>query len=159
MNLQDLGNLSQFIGGIAIVISLIYLARQVRQNTRVHGGAAYQQAAAPVLAAEAAILQNADLAGIMVAGMRGDTLPAEEQLRFEFGCTMMFYSFEHLFRQYERQVVDPDAWNNAVVNFIAWLCTPPVVALWRRRTGPLSRRLLSHLESRQVVPAMPDATA
>ena len=35
MTLQDLGNVSQFIGGIAIVISLIYLAIQVRQNTRV----------------------------------------------------------------------------------------------------------------------------
>ena len=45
MTLQDLGNMSQFIGGIAIVISLVYLAIQVRQNTRVHSSAAYHQAA------------------------------------------------------------------------------------------------------------------
>ena len=33
MTLEDLGNLSEFIGAIAVVISLIYLAIQIRQNT------------------------------------------------------------------------------------------------------------------------------
>jgi len=33
MTLDDLGNLSEFIGAIAVVISLIYLAIQIRQNT------------------------------------------------------------------------------------------------------------------------------
>ncbi len=33
MTLQDLGGLGDFIGAVAIVISLIYLAVPVRQNT------------------------------------------------------------------------------------------------------------------------------
>jgi hypothetical protein len=33
MTLEDLGNLSEVIGAIAVVISLVYLAVQIRQNT------------------------------------------------------------------------------------------------------------------------------
>ncbi len=32
MTLQDLGNLGEFIGAIAVVISLVYLAAQIRQT-------------------------------------------------------------------------------------------------------------------------------
>ena len=33
MSLEDLGNLGEFIGAFAVVISLVYLAIQIRQNT------------------------------------------------------------------------------------------------------------------------------
>ena len=150
MSLQDLGNLSQFIGGVAIVISLVYLAIQVRQNTRVQSSADYHQAAERICVVDSAAMQSADMAHCMVAGMRGDTLPAEEQFRFEMGCRMMFFAFEHLFRQHERGGLDPDTWNNALTNSRS-LFTPTVVALWRTREGPLSRRCLAHLESRQLL--------
>ena len=58
MTLQDLGNMSQFIGGIAIVISLVYLAIQMRQNTRVHSSAAYHQAAEQIWIAASAVMQS-----------------------------------------------------------------------------------------------------
>ena len=34
MTLQDLGNLGEFIGSFAVVITLVYLAIQIRHNTR-----------------------------------------------------------------------------------------------------------------------------
>jgi hypothetical protein len=34
MTLEDLGNLGDFIGGIAVVVTLVYLALQVTQNNR-----------------------------------------------------------------------------------------------------------------------------
>lgn len=34
MTLQDLRGLGEFIGAVAVVLSLIYLAVQVRQNSR-----------------------------------------------------------------------------------------------------------------------------
>ncbi len=34
MNLENLANLGEFIGGIAVIASLIYLAIQIRQNTQ-----------------------------------------------------------------------------------------------------------------------------
>ena len=34
MTLEDLGNLGEFVGAIGVVVSLVYLALQIRQNTR-----------------------------------------------------------------------------------------------------------------------------
>ncbi len=34
MTLQDLGNIGEFVGALGVVASLIYLALQIRQNTR-----------------------------------------------------------------------------------------------------------------------------
>ncbi len=33
MTLQDLGNIGEFVAAIGVIISLVYLARQIRQNT------------------------------------------------------------------------------------------------------------------------------
>jgi hypothetical protein len=42
MNLNDLANLGQIIGAIAVVVSLIYVALQIRQNTNAIRSAAAQ---------------------------------------------------------------------------------------------------------------------
>ncbi len=36
MTIQDLGAVGDFIGGVAVVITLIYLALQIKQNTNVN---------------------------------------------------------------------------------------------------------------------------
>jgi hypothetical protein len=43
MTLQDLGDLGDFVGGMLLVVSLLYLAFQVRQNTVAQRVAAVQQ--------------------------------------------------------------------------------------------------------------------
>ncbi len=45
MTIQDLANLGETIGGFGVVISLLYLAVQIRQNTRAVRSSSYHQAA------------------------------------------------------------------------------------------------------------------
>jgi hypothetical protein len=33
VNLHDLGNVGEFVGGVGFVVSIVYLALQIRQNT------------------------------------------------------------------------------------------------------------------------------
>ncbi len=33
MSLDDLGNLGDFLGGLAVIVSFVYLGLQIRQNT------------------------------------------------------------------------------------------------------------------------------
>jgi len=42
LTLQDLGNLGELISAIAVVISLVYLAAQIRQNTKSVRTSTYQ---------------------------------------------------------------------------------------------------------------------
>jgi hypothetical protein len=40
--LRDLADLAELIGAVAVVLSLLYLAAQIRQNTRAVRGSTYQ---------------------------------------------------------------------------------------------------------------------
>ena len=49
MTLEDLGNIGEFVGAVAVVVSLLYLAVQIRQNSRLLRSAASQAAASLML--------------------------------------------------------------------------------------------------------------
>ena len=42
MSLEDLGNIGEFVAAIGVIISLIYLAVQIRQNTSAVATATYE---------------------------------------------------------------------------------------------------------------------
>jgi hypothetical protein len=89
MNLDALGNIGDFVGGIAVVVTLLYLATQIRQNTRqvtqsvelaraqtIRGSNDIQQSLV-------AIAQDSELARIFLAGLSEySSLSGEERLRF-----------------------------------------------------------------------------
>ena len=65
MSLQELGGLGEFIGAIAVVISLIYLAAQIRQNTRALNSSSYAQTAEQAWLTQLAVIQDGNLARMM----------------------------------------------------------------------------------------------
>ena len=131
MTLQDLGNLGEFIGAIAVVISLVYLAGQIRQNTRALHGSSYAQSAEQLWLFNLAIAQDADLGRIWAEYTAGKPLTPEDLVRLEASLACMFFGMENLFRQYERGLLDPDTWENVVRN--APPMTGPTLDRWRAR--------------------------
>ena len=148
MTLQDLGNLGEFIGAIAVVISLVYLAAQIRQNTRALHSSSYAQSAEQLWLFNLAIAQDGDLARIWAEYTAGEPLTREDMTRLEASLACMFFGMENLFRQYERGLLDPDTWENVVRNVPRM--AGPTLDRWRAREGPLAKRLLAHLESRNL---------
>jgi len=149
MTLHDLGNLGEFIGAIAVVISLVYLAAQIRQNTRALHGSSYAQSAEQLWLVNLAIARDGDLARIWAENIAGKPLALEDAVRLEAALDCAFFGLENLFRQYERGLLDPDTWENVVRN--APRLAPTTLDRWRAREGPLAKRLLAHLESRNLV--------
>ena len=150
MTLQDLGNLGEFVGAIAVVISLVYLAAQIRQNTRALHSSSYSQAAEQLWLANLAIAQDRDLARIVADDSAGEPLSLEDTARLNSVLNLFFYGCENLFRQYERGLLDSDTWDNVVLNSLSGFA-PALRDRWRAREGPLAKRLLAHLESRSIL--------
>ena len=149
MGLEDLGNLGEFVGAIAVVISLVYLAAQIRQNTRALHSSSYAQSAEQLWLVNLAIAQNSDLARIYAENAAGKPLTPEDMARLEASLACIFFGMENLFRQYERGLLDSDTWENVVRNMPRM--TPTTLARLRAREGPLAKRLLAHLESRNIL--------
>jgi hypothetical protein len=70
MSLQDLGNIGEFVAAVAVVVSLIYLAVQIRQNTRSVRASTYHSVNRSAREAEMAVGGSETLADILVKGNR-----------------------------------------------------------------------------------------
>jgi hypothetical protein len=94
MSLNDLASIGSFVSGIAVVISLIYLSIQIRQNTR-HERAAMQQGRAARTVDLLLRTAELDMVDAMIRGRVADPdLPAAELEQFLRASTAMFISFE-----------------------------------------------------------------
>jgi len=84
VNWDAVGAISEIIGAAGVMASLIYLATQIRQNTRTERARAFQNifSETTALTNEMFSVENSDL---MIAGMRNfKALSGGDQLRFDY---------------------------------------------------------------------------
>jgi len=108
MNLQQLANLGEFIGGLAVIASLIYLAIQIRQNTR----SVKSSTLATNTANWSSMLVNLADAGKSEAYLDGivgkEDIGAAHFLQFVQIARAMFVSWETQYYQYRNGALDSD---------------------------------------------------
>jgi hypothetical protein len=146
MSIQDLANLGEALGGLGVVISLLYLAIQIRQNTRAVRSSSYHQAAEQMWNFCLSVAQDASLAEILAKRVAGESLTPPEQLRGDSADQALIYGFENMLRLYEQGLVDPDVWYNFIANSMVFLGGDHCRKLLANRPGPLSRRLLAAID-------------
>jgi hypothetical protein len=109
--LDALGNIGDFVGGIAVIITLIYLAVQIRHNTRSTKLASMQST---LLAAQnVGILpaQDRSLARVVRVGLSTpDELDEDEFQQFRYFLMNMLRVHEDMFVQHRAGVVDDETW-------------------------------------------------
>src|SRR6266480_1926509 len=93
MTLSDLANLGQIIGAVAVVISLIYVALQIRQNTNAVRSATAQSVHEHFASWYHLIAADAELCRIAANGLRDyQSLSENERTRF-IAVFMSFLSY------------------------------------------------------------------
>jgi hypothetical protein len=149
MNLESLAQLGEFAGGIGVILSLIYLAVQVRGNTR------SQQAdiTARVLNRMAAFQHtfgfDAEANAFFIKGINDPTqFNIEERTRFAWLLTEFFSAFEFLLQQYKVGNIDEDTWHRWSKTFDWWLTFPGVRAAYEGRSTPYTQLFTDYIEGR-----------
>ena len=102
MTLQELANLGEFLGGIAVVASLLYLGlqirqgnRQVLQNTKSLQASTHQAIIGDLNRFRALLVQSDSLGRIYVQGLEDPSrLTPEEQFRFRGLMQTLFANLE-----------------------------------------------------------------
>lgn len=133
MTLEDLGNLGDFVGGLAVIATLLYLAVQIRQNTRILRTSA-EQTADPI-AAIASIAQSPENAAVYHRGIANpDDLSEEERTHFYLLMASSFYVLHQGYRAYQlgTQTEDTWQWQSRALQFYS---AQPGVREWWRRQG------------------------
>ncbi|RUS93960.1 hypothetical protein DSM106972_094970 [Dulcicalothrix desertica PCC 7102] len=99
------------IQAIAVVISLLYLARQVQESTKAAKGATYQAIISSFAELEALITQDEQVARIYTLGKKEpNSLSENEVTRFNEIMSTFFNLYENLYYQYKNNLLEEELW-------------------------------------------------
>ena len=147
MTVQDLGSIGEFVAAIATLITLVYLARQIRQNTRSVRRSAFQEASRDLAECIDLLVRDPELCRIWFAGARDfDSLPKEERQRFGLYLTGVMRRYENLLFQIEEGALDADALEGVRELLKRSFSEPGLTAWWKNARGLFNRQLREFIE-------------
>jgi hypothetical protein len=133
MSLGDLANLGQVIGAIAVVVSLFYVAHQIRQNTNAVRSATAQAVHEHFAKWYQLVAADAELSKIVATGLRDyGSLSEEERVRF-IATFMSFLSYsQNAFLKWREKLLAPPLWMGWELVIMNLVCAPGRQSLLER---------------------------
>jgi len=148
IDLQSLAQIGEVIGAAAVVASLLYLALQVRQNSKAQRTENYARALERVSAFQAVLSQNNDLALIFAKGVWDTSkLTRLEKIRFTWSLYEAFGSFEFMFHTYKTDEIPEEVWKRWSQTVAWWLSFPGVEQWWMNRPVNFTESFTRFVES------------
>ena len=150
--LDALGNIGDFVGGIAVVVTLLYLAHQVRQNTKSTHSASYQAivSSMSVFSREMAFEENRS--DLFIQGLlRPEELSESQQIRFSLLMTSYFRSLENIHFQYQSHAIPDDVWEGWAYRIASSVQTPGCRAWWQKEQRAYSGRFRKHINEEAML--------
>ena len=100
MNIQDLGSIGELIAALATLLTLGYLAIQLKQNTSALKSQTFQQSSMDMSLTANSVSSDGELAKIIIKAENGlDSLSSDEKLRFHFWMLVAVRRFEAIYIQ------------------------------------------------------------
>ena len=108
MVLEDLGNLGEFFGSIGVIVSLIYLAIQVRHSVKVAESDAFERSTQNFMSSQSALLDPV-LGELFLRGKENyDALNPLERLHFQILMSNLLYEMEITLEKRTTELVTDD---------------------------------------------------
>jgi hypothetical protein len=157
--LGALGDLGDFIGGFAVVVTLVYLTLQVRQNTAALRTASRQEIVSGFRAYNKLALDPAVELAARV-GMRSYPDMRDDQ-KGRFGSLINDHAlfFQGAFALHEAGTLEEETYQVYLQFFSAWVITPGGAAWWREISPLYTPRMVAAVDARIAQGALPDLTA
>jgi len=141
--LQDLGSLGEFVGAIGVVISLIYLARQMSQNTISVRAASFNSMTENSIRLLENTFRDGDFANFLHRA-EGDpsSLSPDERVRWDAYMTAVYRHFGNLVYQYRVGVLDEQMWQSYRETLKRHLSIRSWLTWFEQNKGSFSRSLV-----------------
>jgi hypothetical protein len=146
MSLSDLASLGSFVSGFAVLLSLIYLARQVRQTERNQQISIRHSRVSRIVELQLALADSA----VADAWLHGSGSPQEitqtELSQFINLCRALFFHFEDSFYQRGEGLLNDEAFETVVAGARLLARSPGVRAAWRMTRPNFGGRFLVFMD-------------
>ncbi len=148
MDLQSLGNLGEFISGIAVVISVVYVALQVRQNTESLRTENYARALERVAAMQSQLSRDTHLVQLLSRGLTDlSKLPLQQRIQFTWSLYELFGALEFMFHASRSRALPDEIWDRWSAVLAWWLTYPGVRSWWESRPTPFTPSFTAFVEA------------
>lgn len=155
MNLDELGNIGEFIGAIGVVVSFVFLAFQVRNNTRALRDNAEKEMAKNTAEALLPIIENGDFARIFRVGLQDwDRLDEDDRMRFSMHLFSTFFFYQHLFSRYQQRQIDGEYWASQK-RVLEWYLRQPGVQRWWPKAKSRVNESFANFVDKEIIGARP----
>ena len=148
MNWEAISAISQMIGSIAVVFSVLYLAVQVHRSTRIAKLAAQDAASTSLREVTRPFAENADLARIWRKGLEDlQSLSAEEQARFFHSTYQFLKAFETIHFHHIYGLMDEQIWQGWCGLLQHYIASPGIEHYWKLRHDLFSVRFHQFIQT------------
>ncbi|HUO89200.1 MAG TPA: hypothetical protein VMU08_08495 [Rhizomicrobium sp.] len=148
MMLSDLASIGSFVSGVAVLISLIYLALQVRQAERNQRAALTQGYVNRAVDATCWFVENG-IVDAMGRVMSGETEFTHDELnRLTAALRVIVLNAQDTYLAHAAGLVDQSIFDTAMIQLRSYLAQPVMRALWvisARAFAPAFREEIEHM--------------
>ena len=129
MNWEIMGALGEIIGGLGVVLSLLYLARQISDNTLSNQSAAINSLTEQIMSVTIVDKESGRLFHNGLQSM--ETLKNEERLIFVQRVTAIFLVWFNAHLQHQRKLIPDEFFNTFEGDIASYFQHPGIVDAWQ----------------------------
>ena len=128
IDLTQLANLGEFVGGLAVLITLVYLALQIRQANRLSRLAAADKLSDSLIDICRDSLDHTDL--YLAGAARYSELDPREKVRFRWIIGIVFTYLQNFHTKYRSGVIEQAEWDQQYQTLLWYLAGPGMRDWW-----------------------------
>lgn len=148
MNWDAIGAIGDAVGGVGVVVSLVYLAFQTRQNTRAVRVASFHQVIDSFSEVSLAVFQDPSLVSLMMrARSDPESFTPEDTVRYEFFLLTFFRRAESMFFHSEQGTLQRDSWHGIGVTLQRVLADKPSERWWSENAPRFNPTFRAYVET------------
>ena len=135
MNWEAIGAVGETVGALGVILSVLYLAIQIRKDGHARIADTGHSIAARAGAVQQILSENRQLAAAFPKGMRGDVdgLDEADRTQFEAFLSVVTRSYEDGFYQHRKGLVDEELWLAWARSLSDVARAPGYAAWWQTR--------------------------
>ncbi|MBT3834307.1 MAG: hypothetical protein HOB98_04290 [Gammaproteobacteria bacterium] len=148
MTIDELGSLGEFIGSIIVLLSLVYLALEIRSNTETARTSTYQSVVSEFGALNRSMASTPGLSRLFASALEDfDSLDSEEKARISQLFFVCFHNFENMYYQYKKGYLEDEVWTGWKRLMLSYHARPGFQAWWEIRRDVYSASFVKFLSS------------
>ena len=147
MNWDAIGAIGEIIGALAVLITLIYLSIQIRQNTRVARSTVRQAISESSQTAASDVINNADVAKLFYGDINGEKVEGLDWFRLQARCWRDMHHYENVYFQATEGLFSSSEWAGYRRNIAALMVMPSYQEYWQHESSLYSDSFQAEMSS------------